>query len=199
MQKGESILIHSAAGGTGQITLQMAQLVGGEIFATVGSEEKKRFLINHYGIAEDHIFYSRNTSFAEGILRLTKGRGVDIVINSLSGEELLASWDLIAPYGRFIELGKKDIIANSSLPMRPFLRRATFTALETGVMSAEFGSRGKDMIEHSLGMLTNGILRPAQNFQVLPISQVQEGMRMLQSGQNIGKIVFEMTDDSLIP
>ncbi|KAK6958415.1 hypothetical protein Daesc_001215 [Daldinia eschscholtzii] len=199
MQKGESILIHSAAGGTGQITLQMAQLVGGEIFATVGSEEKKRFLINHYGIAEDHIFYSRNTSFAEGILRLTKGRGVDIVINSLSGEELLASWDLIAPYGRFIELGKKDIMANSSLPMRPFLRRATFTALETGVMSAEFGSRGKDMIEHSLGMLANGILRPAQNFQVLPICQVQEGMRMLQSGQNIGKIVFEMTDDSLIP
>ncbi|KAI1480108.1 hypothetical protein F4774DRAFT_425201 [Daldinia eschscholtzii] len=199
MQKGESILIHSAAGGTGQIALQMAQLVGGEIFATVGSEEKKRFLINHYGIAEDHIFYSRNTSFAEGILRLTEGRGVDVIINSLSGEELLASWDLIAPYGRFIELGKKDIIANSSLPMRPFLRRATFTALETGVMSAEFGSRGKDMIEHILGMLAKGTLRPAQNFQVLPISQVQEGMRMLQSGQNIGKIVFEMTDDSLVP
>ncbi|KAI1804894.1 hypothetical protein F4811DRAFT_570659 [Daldinia bambusicola] len=199
MQKGESILIHSAAGGTGQIALQMAQLVGGEIFATVGSEEKKRFLINHYGIAEDHIFYSRNTSFAEGILRQTKGRGVDVIINSLSGEELLASWDLIAPQGRFIELGKKDIVANSSLPMRPFLRRATFTALETGSMSVDFGSLGKEILEHVLRMLAEGTLRPAQNFQVLPISQVQEGMRMLQSGQNIGKIVFEMTDDSLVP
>ncbi|KAI1467710.1 KR domain-containing protein [Daldinia caldariorum] len=191
MQKGESILIHSAAGGTGQIALQIARLVGGEIFATVGSEEKKRFLINHYGIAGDHIFYSRNTSFAEGILQLTEGWGVDVIINSLSGEELLASWDLIALNGRFIELGKKDIVANSSLPMRPFLRRATFTA--------DTGSLSQEILEHVLGMLAEGTLRPAQNFQILPISHVQEGMRMLQSGQNIGKIVFEMTDDSLVP
>lgn len=199
MQKGESILIHSAAGGTGQAALQIAQLLGCEIFATVGSEEKKRFLISHYGLSEDHILYSRNTSFAPAILRLTNGRGVDVVINSLSGDGLFASWDIIAPHGRFIELGKKDIAANNGLPMRPFLRRATFTALEIGGMAADFGVLGKEIIDQVLGMFVKGSLRPVENFQILPISQVKEGMRALQSGQSIGKIVFDMVDDSPVP
>lgn len=199
MQKGESILIHSAAGGTGQAALQVAQLLGAEVFATVGSEEKKRFLVQHYGISEDHIFYSRNTTFAQGILRLTNGRGVDVVLNSLSGEELLASWDIIAPHGRFIELGKKDIAANNSLPMRPFLRRATFTALEIGAMAAEYGPLGKQIIDQVLDLFVKGSLRPVETFQALPISKIQEGMRILQSGQSIGKIVFEMTGDAPVP
>ncbi|KAH9900372.1 ketoacyl-synt-domain-containing protein [Xylariomycetidae sp. FL2044] len=198
MQKGESILIHSAAGGTGQAALQVAQLVGAEIFATVGSEEKKKFLVERYGIAEDHIFYSRNTAFARGVLRLTNGRGVDVVINSLSGDGLLASWELIAPHGRFIELGKKDIAANNALPMRPFLRRATFTALEIGAMAADFGVLGRSIVDKVLGLFSEGSLRPVDNFQTLPISQLLEGMRMLQSGQSIGKIVFEMADDALV-
>ena len=199
IQKGESILIHSAAGGTGQAALQVAQLLGAEIFATVGSEEKKKFLVNHYGIPEDHIFYSRNTTFAQGILRLTNGRGADVVLNSLSGEGLLASWDIIAPHGRFIELGKKDIAANNSLPMRPFLRRATFTALEIGAMAAEYGPLGKQIIDQVLDLFVKGSLRPVETFQALPISKIQEGMRILQSGQSIGKIVFEMTGDAPVP
>ncbi|ESZ91648.1 putative polyketide synthase [Sclerotinia borealis F-4128] len=199
MQNGESILIHSAAGGTGQAALQIAQLLGCEVFATVGAEEKKRFLINHYGISEDHIFYSRNTTFARGILRLTAGRGIDVIINSLSGDMLLASWDIIAPHGRFIELGKKDIAANNGLPMRPFLRRATFTALEIGATAADFGILGKENIEHVLSIFVKERLHPVENFQVLPISHIKEGMRALQSGQSIGKIVFDMADDALVP
>jgi NADPH:quinone reductase-like Zn-dependent oxidoreductase/SAM-dependent methyltransferase len=199
MQKGESILIHSAAGGTGQAALQISQLLGCEVFATVGSEEKKRFLVNRYRIPEDHIFNSRSTSFAQGILRLTNSRGVDVIINSLSGEGLFASWNIIAPHGRFIELGKKDIAANSSLPMRPFLRRATFTALEIGAMAADFGALGKELIDNVLSMFIEGSLRPVENFDVLPISHLKEGMRALQSGKSIGKIVFNMADDAPVP
>ncbi|KAI1145035.1 KR domain-containing protein [Nemania diffusa] len=199
MGSGESILIHSAAGGTGQAAIQIAALLGCEIFATVGSEEKKQFLMMTYRIAEDHIFYSHDTTFAKGILQLTKNRGVDVILNSLSGEELLASWDLIAPCGRFIELGKKDITGNSSLPMRPFRRLATFTPLEIGLMTQEIGVFGKEIVEKVLAMFDDGTLWPAQDFQVLPISHIQQGMRMLQSGKNIGKIVFELTDDAQVP
>ncbi|KAI1297828.1 ketoacyl-synt-domain-containing protein [Xylaria venustula] len=198
-QKGESILIHSAAGGTGQAALQVAQLTGCDIFATVGSDEKKRFLIEHYGIAGDRIFYSRSTAFAQQILRLTNGRGVDVVINSLSGDGLLASWDIIAPQGRFIELGKKDIAANNSLPMRPFLRRATFTALEIQAMAADHGVLVKEIIDQLMDKFATGSLRPVENFQTLPISQIQEGMGILQSGQSTGKIVFEMAKDAPVP
>ena len=97
-QRGETILIHSGAGGTGQAAIQIAQIIGLEIFVTVGSGEKKQLLIDTYKIPESHILYSRDLSFAQGIKRLTK-RGVDIVLNSLAGEGLVASWECIAPYG----------------------------------------------------------------------------------------------------
>ena len=97
LQRGESVLIHAAAGGTGQAAIQVAKHIGAEIYITVGSEEKKKLLMDTYGILEDHIFYSRNTSFAQGIMRMTNNKGVDVVLNSLSGEGLIASWECIAP------------------------------------------------------------------------------------------------------
>ncbi len=96
LQRGESILIHAGAGGTGQAAIQIAKYLGAEMFVTVGSNDKKRLLMSLYDIPQDHILYSRNTSFTDGIMRLTNGRGVDVVLNSLSGESLLASWECIA-------------------------------------------------------------------------------------------------------
>jgi hypothetical protein len=84
LQRGESVLIHSAAGGVGQAAIQLAQFIGAEIFATVSSEKKKKFLVEKCGIKESHIFNSRDYSFADGILRLTNQRGVDVVLNSLA-------------------------------------------------------------------------------------------------------------------
>ncbi|KAH8730005.1 hypothetical protein GQ44DRAFT_673662 [Phaeosphaeriaceae sp. PMI808] len=199
LQRGETLLVHSGAGGTGQAAIQIGQLIGAEIFVTVGTENKRRFLIENYGIANDHIFSSRNTSFAARISQYTNGRGIDVILNSLSGESLLASWNLIAPYGRFIELGKKDILASNSLPMRPFIRRATFSAIETGVWASEHSSQGRDMIEHLLSMMVDGKLQAVKSLQILPISKLQEGLRMIQSGNIAGKIVFEMAGDAMVP
>jgi NADPH:quinone reductase-like Zn-dependent oxidoreductase len=199
LQKGETILIHSGAGGTGQAAIQIAQYLGSEIFTTVGSGEKKKFLMEHYHIPADHIFYSRDTAFADGIRRMTNGRGVDMVLNSLAGESLVATWDLIAPYGRFIEIGKKDIDANSSLPMRPFMRGATFASLDVSSKFYDVPWLVKSNIEKLLDMFRDGIFQPAQPVHVLPISDVQKGMRMLQEGKMIGKIVFEMNSEALIP
>ena len=96
LQKGESVLIHAGAGGTGQAAIQIARHLGAKIFTTVGSNEKKRLLIDTYGILEDHILYDRDTTFAQGIMRLTRNRGVDVVLNSLSGENLWASWECLS-------------------------------------------------------------------------------------------------------
>jgi NADPH:quinone reductase-like Zn-dependent oxidoreductase len=121
LRAGESVLIHAAAGGVGQAAIQFAKMIGAEIFVTVGTMEKKGHLIAAYGIAEDHIFASRDLTFASGIMRVTGGRGVDVVLNSLAGEALKATWRCIALFGRFIEIGKKDIEANSRLDMAPFV------------------------------------------------------------------------------
>ena len=109
LQEGESVLIHSAAGGVGQFAIQIAQMIGATIYATVGTKEKKHFLMERYGIPEDHILSSRNTAFAQGVMRLTGAKGVDVIFNSLSGELVTASWDFIASFGRFIEIGKEHI------------------------------------------------------------------------------------------
>src|SRR2546430_307801 len=106
LEVGESVLIHAAAGGVGQAAIAIAQMVGAEIFVTVGSTEKKHLVMKEYGIPEDHIFSSRDLSFAKGIMRATSGKGVDVVLNSLAGEALRLSWYCLAKFGRFLEIGR---------------------------------------------------------------------------------------------
>ena len=199
MQKGESILIHSGAGGTGQAAIQLAQLLDAEIFVTVGSDQKKQFLIDEYGIPEDHIFSSRNITFAKSLKRLTQNRGVDVVLNTLSGQGFLASWDCIAPYGRFVELGKKEIQSNAGLPMAPFLRNASFTAFEGSVVATERPWLSRSTIEAVLSLFVQRKVHVAKPLHVLSISDTQKAMRMLQSGNTIGKFVLQITDEAMVP
>ena len=117
----------------GQAAIQLAKHIGAEIFVTVGNTEKRRLIVDQYQIPEDHIFNSRDTTFAKGILRMTNGKGVDVVLNSLAGEALRKTWECIAMFGRFIEVGKKDILANNGLEMMPFLRNVTFASVNLEV------------------------------------------------------------------
>ena len=100
---------------------------------TAGSTAKRQLLRDEYGIPADHVFNSRDLSFAKGIMRVTNGRGVDVVLNYLSGEGLRKTWECTAMFGRFVELGKKDIMANSGLEMSHFLRNITFTSVNMEV------------------------------------------------------------------
>ncbi|TGO56821.1 hypothetical protein BOTNAR_0215g00160 [Botryotinia narcissicola] len=122
LKKGQSVLIHSATGGVGLSCIQLCQYIGAEIFVTVGTEEKRQLLSEKYGIPRDHMFSSRNTKFASDIMEITKGKGIDVIINSLTGELLDASWRICADGGSMVEIGKKDIVARSYLSMEPFDR-----------------------------------------------------------------------------
>lgn len=199
LKAGERILIHSAAGGTGQWAVQISQRLGAEVFATVGSDKKKKFLMEHYNIPEHHIFSSRNVLFAKGILRMTNNYGVDVVLNSLAGELLLESWNIIAPYGRFIEIGRKDIAENANLPMRPFLKDASFTALEISNLTKDSPSTVSTEIESIFQDFVDGVFKPVYPLEIMPISEVEKSFRMLQEGNMMGKVVLKMTDDSVIP
>ena len=107
-------------------------MIGAEIFATCGSPEKRKFLIEEHGIPDNHIFSSRDTSFGDGILTLTKGRGVDVILNSLTGDLLQETWRCIAKFGRFVEIGKRDLLNSAKLCMRGFLRCTSFTTMDLG-------------------------------------------------------------------
>ena len=99
LQKGETVLIQSAAGGVGQAGIMLAKYLEAEIFVTVGSNEKKALVMSTYGIQEDHIFSSRQLSFSAGIERLTNGKGVDVVLNSIAGEGLHESFNCLSKLG----------------------------------------------------------------------------------------------------
>ena len=193
IRKGDSILIHSAAGGTGQAAIQIAQLYEANIYVTVGSEDKKQLLRDLYHIPEDHIFYSRNLSFAKGVQRMTRAKGgVDIILNSLSGNFLTETWECIAPFGKFLELGKKDILNNASLPMRTFAKNASFHAIDLNEARKHDPALLVSLRDRISVLLAGKKIRPPQPIHTFGIGEVEKAFRYLQSGKNTGKAVVEM-------
>ncbi|KAI1171985.1 hypothetical protein F4777DRAFT_593221 [Nemania sp. FL0916] len=188
LQKGEKILIHSATGATGQMAVMVAKMVGAEIFATVGLEEKKEYLIKHHDIPAEHIFSSRDATFADGLRRVC-GQ-VDVILNSVSGDLLQASWECIAPYGRFIEIGKTDIANNSPLNMACFAKNVSFHAVDLRhivISKPEYTMQlGATVLELAAG----GIIGAPMPLNTFMPSQAEQAFRYMQSGKQIGRILL---------
>lgn len=200
LQKGEKVLIHAASGATGQLAILIAHMVGAEVFATVGFDHKKELLMDQFGIPADHIFYSRDTTFSKGIMRVTNGYGVDVVLNSLVGEGLRASWECVAPYGRFIELGKADIKANSSLPMACFANNVSFCAVDLRHLSYFRKEHGRRLLDKTMELVGSGAIHCPKPLHVYSVSSIEEAFRYFQSGKNTGRIVINAnpTDGVLV-
>ncbi|KAF2464412.1 uncharacterized protein BDR25DRAFT_381212 [Lindgomyces ingoldianus] len=189
LRRGETILIHAAAGGLGQALVQLSMLAGGDIFVTVGSVEKKKLVMEQFGLLEERILYSRDTSFAADIMRLTHHRGVDVVMNSLAGEALRESWECIAPYGRFVELGQRDITIKSRLDMAPFARNASFTAYNLAYTLRNDPSAVREVMAKVLALYTDGRVRGPSPLETYPFSQLEQAFRRMQTGRHMGKLV----------
>ena len=199
VRKGQSILIHAAAGGVGQAALQLANHVGLEIFATVGSEDKRTLINKEYNVPQDHIFNSRDLSFAKGVMRMTDGRGVDCILNSLSGESLRQTWHCIAPFGSFVEIGLKDILSNTGLDMQPFLQDASFTFINLKrVMTGNPDLLAK-VLQEVFDFLNRGILRPVRPVAVYPLSDMETAFRLMQMGKHRGKLALSWGGDDIVP
>ncbi|KAK8007839.1 hypothetical protein PG989_001829 [Apiospora arundinis] len=192
LRRGEKILIHSAAGATGQLAIQVSQMVGAEVFATVGSDVKKQLLMDLYGIPADHVLYSRNNTFSQAIMRLTDGYGVDVVLNSLVGEGLRSSWECIAPYGRFIEIGKVDINANSSLPMASFASNATFAAVDVLHILLRRKDMASELLHKTMAMAFHGRLHHPRPLNIYDVGSVEDAFRYIQRGRNSGRVVISI-------
>ncbi|KAI0190176.1 putative polyketide synthase, partial [Xylaria flabelliformis] len=199
LSPGESILIHSGAGGTGQAAIQFAQLQGAIVYTTVGSAKKQRLLTDLYGIPRDRIFNSRNLTFADDVKRLTNQKGVDVVLNSLSGDALVASWECVAPYGRFIEIGKKDIFSHSKLPMFQFAKNVSFCAVDIGAMTFERPDLVGESLQYIVKLLACQALKLPSPIISFAMSQAESAFRYLQSGANPGKVVIEVDPEDILP
>lgn len=105
-------------------------MAGAEIYTTVGSEEKVKYLMDTFRLPRNRIFNSRSTSFVEELMRETNGEGVDLALNSLSGELLHATWKCVAAFGKMIELGKRDLIGFGKLDMSPFAANRNYCCVD---------------------------------------------------------------------
>ena len=195
LRQGQSVLIHAAAGGVGQAAIQLASHLGLVVYVTVGSEEKRRLVMEQYGIIEEHIFFSRDTSFAKGIQRVTDGRGVDCVLNHLSGELLRVSWTCLATFGTFVELGLRDITDNMRLDMRPFRKSATFAYFDITTLVEEDPAALGEALSDVFKLLHKGMLHVPHPVTVFPVGKVEDAFRIMQQGKHRGKIVLSFSEE----
>ncbi|KAI1297499.1 hypothetical protein F5Y03DRAFT_398536 [Xylaria venustula] len=198
LEKGQTVLVHSACGGVGLAAIHICQMLGvdtGKIYASVGSSEKVQYLINTFGLPRSHIFSSRDTNFVSGIMRKTEGRGIDVVLNSLSGELLHASWKCVAEFGSMVEIGKRDFVGQGRLELEPFEDNRAFFGVEMSYLIAKQPHRARQLGEQFMEYYRSGALKPAQPIRVFDAADIQSAIRTMQKGQHIGKLVVRIPED----
>jgi len=188
MKKGDKILIHSGTGGIGQAAIYLALHEGCEIFTTVGTVEKRQFIRETFpSIPEDHIGNSRDTSFEQMIMQHTGGRGVDIVLNSLAEEKLQASVRCVANGGRFLEIGKFDMVSDNPLSASAFAKGISFQAILLDRFFCMHSERKIRVWKGVAEFLEKGIIKPLSR-KVFKRNEVEAAFRYMATGKHIGKV-----------
>jgi phthiocerol/phenolphthiocerol synthesis type-I polyketide synthase C len=191
---GEKVLIHSATGGVGLAALQVARRNGAEVFATAGTKAK-RDMLRTLGVK--HVMDSRSLRFADQIMELTGGRGVDVVLNSLAGEALTRSLSLLAPGGRFVEIGKQDIYRNNHLGLGALRYNRSFFAVDLERSFAE----EPVLIRQLFDMLARGLA--AGDLTALPVTsysyaEADTAFSQMAQARHTGKIVLRPSGNETV-
>jgi NADPH:quinone reductase-like Zn-dependent oxidoreductase/SAM-dependent methyltransferase/acyl carrier protein len=181
----ERVLVHAGAGGVGMAAIQMALYLGAEVIATAGSPSK-RALLKTLGV--EHVIDSRRGDFAEAVLKLTNGNGVDVVLNALAGEAIPMGLSCLAEFGRFIEIGKRDIYRNARIPLRPLRNNASFHVVAMDAIFHGNEELTRQMLEEISGLVGKGALRPLP-YRVFPACRIDSAFRLMSAGKHIGKVV----------
>jgi len=195
LRRGERVLIHGAAGGVGIAAIQIARWIGAEIFATAGTADKRDFVRL---LGADHIFDSRSLDFAEEILAATGGEGVDVVLNSLAGEAVAKNLEILRPFGRFLELGKRDFYENNRIALRPFRNNIRYFGVDADQLMAIRPDEAAAAFEKLMGLFKQGVLTPLP-YKAFEAAGAAEAFRHMQHSGHTGKIVLRLEDIPLLP
>ena len=187
---GEMVLVHSGAGGVGLAAIALAQRLGVEVFATAGSEEKRDYLKS---LGVNHVMDSRSLDFADDVMRTTGGRGVDVVLNALPGAFIDKGLSVVAPYGHFIELGKRDVYDDRAIGLKALRRNVSLHVVDVAALIDERPALARQMMDEVLRMFTAGELAPPP-VKLFPANQAAEAFRYFSQGRHIGKIAIDLRD-----
>ena len=193
LKPGEWVLIHGGAGGVGLAAIQIARWRGARIIATAGSQERRALLTS---LGAEHVFDSRTGAFAEDVRRVT-GEGVAVVLNSLSGEAMERSIGILRPFGRFIELGKRDYVANSHIGLRPFRRNLSYFGVDLDQLLIDEPATSKLLMRSVMRLFADGELAPLP-YRAFDSGETVEAFRLMQQSGHVGKLVVRPPRPSTI-
>ncbi|KAK7215670.1 hypothetical protein V2G26_003673 [Clonostachys chloroleuca] len=199
LQRTQSVLIHSAESDFGQAAVMIAQSLGAEIYATTSSREGRDVIIQQYGILASRIFDSDNASFSQAILAATDGRGVDVVLNSLSGLLLQESFNLVAPLGHFVEVGKRDLEANSNLEMDSFSRSVSFSSVDIRTLLEHRGAHVYHCLGEIMRLIKSKAVKAVSPIISTRLADITSAMQLLRAESHIGKVVLSVSPDESVP
>ena len=186
LKKGERILIHAAAGGVGLAAIQIAQHLGAEVFATVGTQEKHEIIAS---LGVKHIMNSRNTEFYDEIMQITNGEGVDVVLNSLTSKDFIPkSLSCLKPQGRFLEIAKHDIWTPEQV--KEYRPDVQYSIIAIDVLAKEQPNLIKQMMTEIMSDFAAGYYKPIK-ITSYPITEAKSAFRFMAQGKHTGKIVFD--------
>lgn len=190
LRKGEKILVHAGAGGVGMAAIQIAHHLGAEVIASAGSPGK-RALLETLGV--NHVVDSRRGDFAEEVKRLTKGRGVDVVLNALAAEAIPMGLSCLAEFGRFVEIGKRDIYQNSKLPMWHLRKNASFHVVAMDAVFAGDAALTRELMAEITSLVAAGKLRPLLH-RSFPANRLDAAFRLMAGGRHTGKVILNFAE-----
>ncbi|MDR2787819.1 MAG: SDR family NAD(P)-dependent oxidoreductase [Candidatus Accumulibacter sp.] len=190
LQAGERVLVHGGAGGVGIAAIQLARHLGAEVFATAGSDGKRDFARL---LGAGHVFDSRGLDFADEILAATGGEGVDVVLNSLAGEAIRRNLRALRPFGRFLELGKRDFSENTPIGLRPFKDNISYFGIDVDSLLTGRPALAGRLFREVLALFREGVLTPLP-CRVFPAERVVDAFRVMQQARHIGKVVVSFAD-----
>ncbi|CAB3760747.1 beta-ketoacyl synthase [Burkholderia sp. MSh2] len=185
LRRGERVLVHGGAGGVGIAAIQLARHFGAEVFATAGSDEKREFVRL---LGADHVLDSRSLAFADEIRTLTGGQGIDIVLNSLAGEAMVRSIDTLRPFGRFLELGKRDFYENSHIGLRPFRNNISYFGIDADQLMGALPELTARLFGEVMALFAAGVLHPLP-YRAFPAERAEDAFRYMQQARQIGKVL----------
>lgn len=187
----ETVLVHDATCAVGQAFVALAQVDGARVLVTVRSAEDKTLVVSEHSVLEENVFYGGDTSFAKGVLQVTNGQGVDLIVNSSSptSDQVQESWKCLSKFGRFIDIDKRDSSLQSRFSMPPADLNAIFISVDICSMM-ESRPKAVERLMSSVGkMLQYGKIRPIAPVSAFPISDIATVFKKMQTSTPPGKMV----------
>jgi acyl transferase domain-containing protein/surfactin synthase thioesterase subunit/NAD(P)-dependent dehydrogenase (short-subunit alcohol dehydrogenase family) len=195
LERGERVLIHSATGGVGLAAIALARAAGTEIIATAGSLKKRQWLRKEFGI--EHVFDSRSNGFYDQVMQATGGAGVDVVLNSLSGKLITQGLKCLAPYGRFVELGKTDLYGGGFIDLERLAENISLYVVDVDRLAAQKPALHRRLLREVLETIEREQLPPLP-VTVFPVQEFDRALKRFSRATHIGKLVLHMAPDAVV-